>query len=478
MRANYGRPHAGGWRREWGVITLVVLLTLPLFTPRIYAADEIKYFAPLRSLWFDGDIHYANEYGRYIERDPVAHAGLRPFYEGVTSTGHRLNDAPIGSALLWAPFYVAADLGVGLARWLGFEVPRDGYGWPYVLAVCLGSLVWGTLGMLLTYRLCRELTGPGSATTATVGLWLASPVIFYLYITPPMAHANSLFTVALFLFLWYQTREERRWPEWAVLGASAGLMILVRELNWLLLLVPAIDEVGELLEDWRLRRLERAHGAPARGGLDAYAVGRRIAGYVAFALVLAVTVSPQFLVYRTLHGSYSPTPFVVEKFSWPLHSLQVLLSGFHGLFTWTPITLLGALGLLALAARDHRMAVAFGAVFVTQVLVVGSYDTWPGGASFGARRFINCTPMFAIGLAAAIDRLATRGRRLAALLVAFLVLWNLGLALQYGTGMIPRDERVRMRTIVYNQLFEVPGRVADVAWRFLSDRSSLYRTRS
>ena len=92
-------PHrfqwVGGWR-EWRVLVLVAVLALPLFTPRIYASDEIKYFAALRSVYFDGDLHYANEYAHFIERDPVAQAGLRPFSDHVTPTGYRLTTRPSG----------------------------------------------------------------------------------------------------------------------------------------------------------------------------------------------------------------------------------------------------------------------------------------------------------------------------------------------------------------------------------------------
>ena len=43
------------WWHEWGALCLIGLLALPLFTPRVYGSDEIKYFATLRSIYFDGD---------------------------------------------------------------------------------------------------------------------------------------------------------------------------------------------------------------------------------------------------------------------------------------------------------------------------------------------------------------------------------------------------------------------------------------
>ena len=469
----------GGWWREWGVLCVVSLLALPLFTPRLYSSDEIKYFVALRSLYFDHDLNYENEYAHFIERDPVAHAGLVPLRDEVTPTGYRLNDAPIGSALLWTPFYVVADTFVLAARLVGFDIPRDGYSWPYVFAVSFGSLFWGILGLFITYRLCREYADAISSRAALIGIWLASPVVFYLYVTPPMAHANSLFAVALFLFIWLQTRQERQLFGWVVLGASAGLMVLVRELNWLFLLAPAVDELAEAWDTHRTARIE------AR--LDSRSVVAtwwrrslpRVRGSLLCGFLILVVASPQFYVYRTLHGTFGPTPFVVDKFErYPIHAMEVLFSGFHGLFSWTPITLFGVLGLVALWRRDARVALALAVVFAAQVVVIGSYDTWWGGASFGARRFINCTPIFALGLAVPLDRLRPATHTVAVAAIVLLIVWNMGLAVQYGTGLIPRDEAVTMRTIAYNQVFEVPRRIGGVAWRFITDRASFYRTKS
>ena len=467
----------GGWWHEWGALCIVAVLALPLFTPRVYGADEIKYFAALRSVYFDRDLHYANEYAHFIGRDPVAHAGLRPYMEGETPTGYRLNDAPIGTAVLWSPFYVAADIGVAAARSLGAAVPRDGYAWPYVWAVCLGSLFWGTAGMFLAYRLCRAYASRTASLWGVVAIWFASPVVFYLYITPAMAHANSMFAVTLFLLLWQRGRVDRAARGWVILGAAAGLMILVRELNWLLLLVLAVDETQGILHVVQSADGQRVRGAPlVRAAVVEW--WRRSVGYLCFAVALGIVVAPQLYVYQTLNGTFGPTPFVVEKFSLlPRYAFAVLFSGFHGLFSWHPVTLVAVLGLAALWRRAPRVAAALVVFVAAQVLVIGSYETWWGGASFGARRFINCTAIFSLGLAVGFGTLRGRFRHLAAVAIAGLVLWNAGLAVQYSVGLIPRDAPVSIGRIARNQVFEVPPRIAQIAWRFAFDRSSLYRTR-
>ena len=205
---------------------------------------------------------------------------------------------------------------------------------------------------------------------------------------------------------------------------------------------------------------------------------RRSVGYLCFAVALGIVVAPQLYVYQTLNGTFGPTPFVVEKFSLlPRYAFAVLFSGFHGLFSWHPVTLVAVLGLAALWRRAPWVAAALVVFVAAQVLVIGSYETWWGGASFGARRFINCTAIFSLGLAVGFGTLRGRFRHLAAAAIAGLVLWNAGLAVQYSVGLIPRDAPVSIGRIARNQVFEVPPRIAQIAWRFAFDRSSLYRTR-
>ena len=60
-------------------------------------------------------------------------------------TGLPINEAPIGTALLWAPAFGLAHLGVLLARALGARVAADGYSQPYIAAVCYASYLYGCL---------------------------------------------------------------------------------------------------------------------------------------------------------------------------------------------------------------------------------------------------------------------------------------------------------------------------------------------
>ena len=80
------------WWRSWQGILLLFLIGLPAVTCRIYASDEVQYFAYLRSLWFDHDVSFENEYQHFYDAGIAASPGFHEtFLEKTTETGRRIN---------------------------------------------------------------------------------------------------------------------------------------------------------------------------------------------------------------------------------------------------------------------------------------------------------------------------------------------------------------------------------------------------
>ena len=83
----------------------VFVVSLPAVTPRIYASDEIQYFSYLRSLWFDHDVSFENEY-RYFYDHNIARRRLSRDVPRARDRGRaaaQLRDdrlrAPVGAVL-------------------------------------------------------------------------------------------------------------------------------------------------------------------------------------------------------------------------------------------------------------------------------------------------------------------------------------------------------------------------------------------
>ncbi len=441
------------------------VLTLPFVTPRIRAADEIQYFAPLRSLLFDRDLDYENEYAHFHARDPGGLEGFKATFldRREPVTGRHINFAPVGSALLWSPFYLLAHLGVLGARALGAEVAADGFSFPYLAAVSLASALYAFVGLLLIHDLLRKEAGAGerSATLSVVTLWLGTPVVYYMTIAPGFGHANSLFAVSLLLWLTFRARRKQGGGsarDFFAMGLAGGLCGLVREQDLLFVCVPAA------LVAWQALRT-RVWGP---GWVRAAAL---FAG-------VALVFLPQLLVYRALSGSFSPSRLVTRKLSWwSPHFLEVLLDPAHGLFFWTPILLLSTLGLIAWAwRRRDPPALLLVTALVLQVWIGGAVESWHMAGAFGSRRFIACSAVFGFGLAAVFEALKRPRPGLAAALAALAVWWNLSLMVQFGLKLMDR-QALEWPRVAVNQVTQVPRHAARAGVRFFTDREGLAKER-
>jgi hypothetical protein len=462
-------------RTRW--LVLLFLVSLPAVTPRIYASDEIQYFAFLRSLWFDHDVSFDNEY-RYFADHGIADSGfVQTNLDRVTPTGHRVTFATVGPALLWAPFYAIGDGVARVARLAGADVAVDGYSTPYVAAVCYGSACYGFAALLLAGALVREL-GVRESRAALLAVWLGTPLFFYMYLAPVFAHACSAFAVALLLWVWVKVRHRWSVRDGLTLGALAALVAMVREQDALLVIGPALD----FLAAWFWRRRTAGGGTPvvrARHFLACAAAG---------ALGFAAVYWPQVLAYETLNGRLGPSQLVTRKMSWTSpHFWAVLFSPAHGLFAWTPLALVAVAGLAWLASgrakagcADCRWVGVLGLVMVlAQTYVSGSVESWTVAGAFGQRRFVSVTPLLVLGLAAlASSARAPRpgpvGRLTRAAVLTVCVWWNVGLMVQFGAHLMDRQE-LRLAENARVTFGVLPVRLPSYLWQYFGHRSSFYR---
>jgi hypothetical protein len=313
-------------------------------------------------------------------------------------------------------------------------------------------MLYAAAGLVLAYRLARRYAPEWACFIAVVALWWATPVAFYMYVAPGMSHAVSLFAVALFFTLAHGAATGSP-VKWAVWGASAGLMALVREQNGLFAIVALIAALSPRLEaDW----------------------AGRIKRMVAFGLSAAVVFVPQILVYFILYGRPAPSPLVQRKMYWTSpHFFEVLFSPQHGLFFWSPILLLFLVGGILLFRRHREAAVVLAVGFLSQVYISGAVDSWTQAGAFGSRRFLNTTAIFAVWGGLVLFRLTNRVRRTGvAAIAAFFMLWNVSLMIQFGLGIMDR-QRLVWREVLHNHIYEVPPRLVSVVGRYLNARDKM-----
>jgi hypothetical protein len=460
-------------------LLLAFVLSLPLVTARIYASDEVEGFAWLHSLAFDRDLSFGNEYAYFYSSGQVKNPGFREtFLEGRTEIGRYRNFTTMGAAVLWAPFY---GMGHVAARLTGR--PANGLSQPYITAVAIGSATYGFLALLLSLALTRRLIGDAGFATAAV--WLGTPLLFYMYVTPLFTHACSAFAVALFLWTWLRIRERWSLAGALAVGLTGGLMTIVRAQDVLFIAGPALDFLRFSINSLRSPGLNDTRSPWTRP------IGAVFAGAVGF----LVAYSPQLAAFKALNGHFRQSIYETRKMTWTSpHGWEVLLDRQHGLFFWTPLALVALVGLLLLLVLPqqdritparNRPGLPAGSrwigllaliMFALQAYIAGAVESWTVAGAFGQRRFVSLTPLIVLGIAglfSAIPRSRQPARWLAAAAVMACVWWNLGLMAQFGMHTMDR-ERLTLRDNTWQSFVRLPRAAPALVWRYLTNRGSFY----
>jgi hypothetical protein len=260
-------------------------------------------------------------------------------------------------------------------------------------------------------------------------------MLWYLVKEPTMTHAPSMAAVAAFVWLWATTRERRTLGMWALLGALAGLMALIRWQNALFMLLPGSDFLR----------------APSRRDV--------LTGSVVFVGCAILAFLPQMLAWKAIYGSYVARSPLGPEIRWAdPHLVDILFSARNGLFSTTPILYLGAIGLIVFALGRPEVGVPALAAVAVMVYFNACIQDWWGSAGFGGRRFDGTIPLFAIGLAAFIESGAALVRRHAraavAAALALLALWNVAMIGAAQQGAVRIGE-----TLAFDRAWSAQARV-------------------
>ncbi len=323
--------------------------------------DEIRHLSYLRSLVFDRDLDFTNDYRLLWDK-----FRRRPWY--VERTGRPPNESPIGPALLWLPAYLLL---------VGSGIDPSGVGLiTRALLAAISSAAFSA-GILATWATVRRLT---SHALLTVGCVVLASHYVYWWLFPGLyGHALAAGTCGLYFWFWRRTLDRDDARSWALLGAISGLVAMVR---WQNLLLPLLGAGWKILRRGRLRP----------------------AAIAWFAVPLLLCLLPQVMAWQAVYG----VPLLIPQgrfMHWDKpYLLDTLFSPRYGLLGFSPFLYLSVLGLVVGARQARRPLVGLAVLyFLVAWYVNASAGDWYGGATFGPRRMDSLFPVLAIGAALAIE---------------------------------------------------------------------------
>jgi hypothetical protein len=300
--------------------------------------DGVYYYSWLRSVIIDHNIDFRNEYASL--------GGSQPYIGGVVG-----NKYSVGPAIAWMPAFLfvrAVNRG-------------DGYGFIYQLAVGFTSVGAALVGLLLLWRLLERFFSATISILTVVTVAGATNLLFYGSLDAVNSHALSFCAACIFLSLLFQKKKQ-----WFAIGAVLGFLGIIRtqDLLYGILIFPYVRKINVL---------------------------KILCGVL-------VMFIPQLLAWQALYGKFWTSPYLttgIEGFNFLTpHIIGVLFNVRDGLFLWTPVALLAAIGLVA------KKRWLFLSVFLSELYVVASWSTWWQGASYSGRMFVSSLPLLAFGVAA------------------------------------------------------------------------------
>ena len=384
----------------------VFLLAQFRWTPerraQIIDSDGKGYHAYLKTLFIDHDF------------------GREPFDADyhVFSKGGRLNKYTAGVALMQSPFFAAA---CAWAKAGGFAV--DGVSLPFQVMVSVAGLFYFLAGLFFLRKILLRFGS--SEMQATFILFVAAmgtPLLHYTVMGAALSHVYSFFLVTLFIYFSLRLKEDWSLKSWSLLALAAGLIVLVRPLNGLvLLLAPAF--AGDRLffaEFFALLKRPRKLFLPL--------------------LIFILPLSVQLFLWHAQTGRWIEWSYQGEGFyfSQPQFS-EVFVSARKGLLVYYPVLIPCFLGLFSW--REARPATFWWTSIFLLLLswLLASWWCWDYGESFGMRPFTDFMGLFLLLLAAALQWKSKWGRGAVVALAVLASALNIIYTYQFNTGILARS---------------------------------------
>ncbi|MBY0477008.1 MAG: hypothetical protein K2Q24_05135 [Chitinophagaceae bacterium] len=335
----------------------------------------------------------------------------------VHSNGNYVMKYSSGQAVMMAPFFFAGHLAAGI----GNKYLKDGFSFPYQLAIGIGMLLYAFAGIFLLRKILLFYFNDAVTAISLFTIVFASNYLNYAAIDGAMTH-NSLFT--LYCLLIYTSIKFYQQPSFlkaVTLGALTGMVTLIRPTEVIAILIPLLWGVGNYTElKDRLRFFIR-----------------KLNYSFVFAVAFVAVVSVQLLYWKYSSGNWLVYSYQDQTFSWlNPHVWQGFFSFKSGWLIYSPVMILSLAGFVFLYKHNKQL---FLPVFIFSVLFIYicfSWDIWWYGGSLGIRAMVQAYPLLAFALAAIIHAIqkSNFSKSLIYSFIALCVMYNLWLTHQAHKG--------------------------------------------
>jgi len=412
----------------FAIVLLLVIFALTNFTNKSWLKDEgpdrgvIKWdvifqysYLPATFIYHDLSLDFTD--------DPEFVNDNKFWFQSLES-GNKLIIKTMGMTYMYAPFFFVAHL---LAPVLGYS--NDGFSSIYQFFLVFGALFYLVIGFYCLWKLLSSWFSPWVIAQTLFLIGIGTNLYNYGSFESALDHSYLFALICMMLLAVHRWYQNPGWKQSLVLGLLTGQIVLIRPLNWLLLLPMFFWGVGSqdaLIERGRFL----VKSLPALGLI--------FAGFL-------IPWIPQIIYWKEITGQFIYPAFNELEGSFYLgnpHLMDFLISFRKGWFLYTPLMLAAVIGFIPLYRLNKGLFYPLLGFLGIIIYVLSSWWSWWYGGGFGMRPMVNYYGLLAIPLAALIslaEKQTITKRILISILPVFFVFLNIFQTFQFKAVLIHWD---------------------------------------
>ncbi|MHA1803867.1 MAG: hypothetical protein ACTSU4_04975 [Promethearchaeota archaeon] len=363
-----------GWNFNMFDLFFIACYVFLSHGPSFYSFDGLYYFAQLISIFEDFDLNIYNN----LKNFPL------PIQK-------RPNQWSVGPAIFWAPFYIIGHFFYYIHNQIAFFL----FGWtpPYVnvfwfniCVVNVGTIFYTWLGLKILGKSLQKYYSI-NPILVQVAVFSCTPLFFYVFSRPLMAHGISFFMVSVLLYLWVKWHDILNTKQLFFCAFILGLASLVRWQNVLFAVIFMPQLYKTLLNTCKHHSIMRT-------------AAKMVLNFFLMIMGFILGFLPQLIAWQVQFGSPTPGAQDPSQFHVFNPDLKEVWFGQHGFFVWHPLTIVFLLGFLYFfltrELKNTDGLVLLSGFFLQSYLWAIWYAP-AAGCSFGMRGLIGTLPLLAFG---------------------------------------------------------------------------------
>lgn len=279
-----------------------------------------------------------------------------------------------GTSLVLLPFFLLALVCSAL-----FGYDCDGHSFLFNCSVNIGALFYAITGLYFLCRFLLQYFKPRIVAVAIGSVFLGTNLFYYTLYESSYSHTYSFSFICIFIYLADRSIRIKTRKSFILLAACSAIIVLIRPTNGIVLLsIPFIAGSWEKCNEW-IKALFR----------PVILVPTIFTG-------LAI-VSIQSLLYFLQCGALWVDGYAYETFNFlQPEIINALFSYRAGVFVWSPVTIIAAIGLYGLGKKNRFALVSLVVFMFINLWIMSSWWAWHYEGTFGMRPMADYMAFFAI----------------------------------------------------------------------------------